>query len=88
MLTEVQERPFLNLCIAELCILEWMSSSLLTRQRALKIAHMQTEFGVDGYRVRELTQVSKGLGKEDIGGDRGWVVKQFEGEYFIMGIWA
>lgn len=42
---------------------------MLTRQRELKIAHIQAEFGVDGCGLGDLTQVSKGLGKEDVDGD-------------------
>lgn len=42
----------------------------LTRQKELKIAHIQAEFGVDGCGLGDLTQVSNGLGKEDVADDR------------------
>lgn len=43
-----------------------MSSPLLTRQKGLKITHIQAEFGIDGCALGDLIQVSKGLGKEDV----------------------
>lgn len=48
-----------------------MSSPLLTRQKELKIAHIQAEFGVDGCELGDLTKVCNGLGEEDPDGDGG-----------------
>lgn len=42
----------------------------LTRQKELKRAHIQAEFGVDGCGLGDLTQASDGLGKEDVDDDR------------------